>query len=113
MILQFTCPCGHVFRCAKAAPGESRGVCAACREPISEAMEAAAVPAMSANPSRWNCMSDAEELKRLEADNARLRALIKASLDDVDWCPWCKRDATPEIEHTRDCPTFTPSGEVR
>lgn len=45
MILQFTCPCGHVFRCAKAAPGESRGVCAACREPISEAMEAAAVPA--------------------------------------------------------------------
>lgn len=42
-IYEFTCPCGHVFACVKAKPGQSRGVCASCREPISKATEASAV----------------------------------------------------------------------
>lgn len=47
-------------------------------------------------------------------DNARLRALIKAALEDVDWCPWCKADQGVDATlHADDCPAFTPEGEVK
>ena len=56
--------------------------------------------------------------KALLADNARLRALVKAQ----EWgaenvsriepiCPWC--GAPTDNEHAPDCPAFTPTGEVR
>ncbi len=56
------------------------------------------------------------EVERLQADNARLRGLIKdaeradgyQSYHGVT-CPWCK----DEERHLRDCPAFTPDGVVK
>ena len=70
-------------------------------------------------------MVGAARASSLEADNARLRALIKqAEYGDhthyEDSCPWCgcvaighrwtKLDEPP---HSDDCPAFTPTGEVK
>ena len=56
-------------------------------------------------------------MKLLEADNARLRALVKAQEfgskhEAGPFCPWCS--AGGDGGHTHDdCPAFTPSGDVR
>lgn len=52
-----------------------------------------------------------EEFKRLQADNARLKALIKEAerTPYEHACPWC----WAETEHAHDCPAFTPEGEVK
>ena len=63
----------------------------------------------------------AELLAATVADNARLRALVKAKewaiwVQNSSECPWCGRDG-PEAgrveRHADDCPAFTPSGEVK
>lgn len=56
-----------------------------------------------------------DDVKHLEEDNARLRALIKAAeMASTDRercaeCPWCELGKP----HAIDCPAFTPEGEVR
>jgi hypothetical protein len=105
-IWAFTCPCGRVFHCAKAAPGEKRGVCARCGVPVSEEMEQAAVrlaPVMKPTP---------------EQELARLRTLIRQAeyankANGSAFCPWCgAEDEEGAARHTA-CPAFTPEGNVR
>lgn len=47
---------------------------------------------------------------RINADNERLRGLVKQAEygDDGYICPWCKAG-----KHTPTCPAFTPDGDVR
>lgn len=63
---------------------------------------------------RWeDCRSLAEEIRRLQQDNARLRALIKKAERSgacLDECPWC---GFAGDTHASDCPAFTPEGEVK
>lgn len=58
-----------------------------------------------------------EEVQRLEADNARLRALIKENETHCcGECGWCRADVSPyrpDDRHKADCPAFTPEGIVR
>lgn len=44
-VLEFACPCGRHFIAGRAAPGQSRGRCAACGREVSEEMEARALDA--------------------------------------------------------------------
>ena len=59
-------------------------------------------------------------LALMQADNARLRALIKAAeLGTESYCPWCNAKAiavdhpADRMEHADTCPAFTPDGTVR
>ncbi len=73
-----------------------------------------------------------DEVTRLDADNARLRGLMRRAehvecrcmSSQETGCPWCSkggfyfdRNATPPKRfgdgHDADCPAFTPDGEVR
>ncbi len=85
-------------------------------------------------PQKWpaRCLVLLDQNAALEADNARLRALVAALKPPADgrgmWlgrCPWCHAAWSPtpgyrtfaegnENEpHGADCPAFTPDGEVR
>ena len=64
-----------------------------------------------------------DEFKTLEADNARLRALIKGAewgdgTQGGRWCPWCQsKEERGHYAKTQDCatdcPAFTPEGAVK
>lgn len=54
----------------------------------------------------------------LEADNARLRALLKEVetvyyYDESTGCPFCSPGYKNITKHHSECPAFTPEGEVR
>lgn len=60
------------------------------------------------------------EIREQRADNARLRALVKA----VEWqgcvgrdsdpaCPWCGAEPEPIGSHAPTCPAFAPDGKVK
>ena len=59
-----------------------------------------------------------DEVEALQADNARLRAVIKEAEKSGDrpgaypMCPWCQSEPGDKDRHA-DCPAFTPEGEVR
>lgn len=59
-----------------------------------------------------------DEVEALQADNARLRAVIKEAEKSGDrpgaypTCPWCQSEPGDKDRHA-DCPAFTPEGEVR
>lgn len=67
------------------------------------------------------------DVEALLADNARLRALVKAAewegchcrMDvEPNGCPWCNGDTygsrdLPKRTHADDCPAFTADGVVR
>lgn len=71
-----------------------------------------------------------DRIEEFEADNARLRALIKQAEWKAEWseeggeCPWCEalqrqlrygngRPVEKTGKHAADCPAFTPEGEVK
>jgi len=59
------------------------------------------------------------EIDRINTDNARLRALVKAGewgdrLGSAEDCPWCSvNQRSRHGEHYDHCPAFTPNGEVK
>lgn len=61
------------------------------------------------------------ELAALQADNERLRGLIKECMSrsgirhsfGIDSCPWCTMGGLVEDDHDDDCPAFHPDGAVR
>lgn len=70
-------------------------------------------PTLSVNVTyeRLSAMNDAIEATL--ADNARLRALVKAGERGTHVypiCPWCEWDGGG---HRADCPAFTPEGLVK
>lgn len=63
------------------------------------------------------------EVETLQADNARLRALVTSAQSEQTWinndgyeerlpiCPWCQSEHLPR--HEEKCRAFHPNGEVR
>lgn len=67
-----------------------------------------------------HALTAAGSVRKLVADNERLRGLVKeaedmgsdASIADFA-CPWCGQGRFGKPRHLADCPAFTPEGDVR
>lgn len=94
------------------------GFCVDCATPEELRAEVASLNVdLAASVRDWNEVHPARvrEIEEAQADNERLRALIKAAEWKAEWCeaggacPWCDAINT----HAATCPAFATEGRVR